>query len=350
MKSSAKACKSTPSGQDCVRTSFATRFRNAGPVHEPCGQPRCCGSVAGPCGVFNITCLPESRSIKVLFEEDDVLSDSELCGPLTQNFFECSQYFIDLPSQLGHGIERFANSSNDGSSASSPSDDGDGDVEGIQVDNVGQEVNEENNEVRHGVFNIDDAITIRERSRRNNQRYQAEEIIFEAGVIEERIPEDIRFQPFPNIWGIVRRLFSTLIMRASENLLPSDLMRFCIFSSVLDRPISTTLMRVDAFNADLILDIIDKVIQSALDINLDETFRVDIITIRRPVGAGRTRKVVNVTLDRMSKKSIISVPYDDEGLCCAKAIVLAMAHLEKDQRSINSLKDKRRPALLKRAR
>ncbi|GBN75673.1 hypothetical protein AVEN_214790-1 [Araneus ventricosus] len=54
---------------------------------------------------------------------------------------------------------------------------------------------------------VDEAIAIRERSRRFNQRYQAEEIIFEAGVIQEKLPENIRRKPFPSIWDIVRQLF-----------------------------------------------------------------------------------------------------------------------------------------------
>ncbi|GBO05897.1 hypothetical protein AVEN_174634-1 [Araneus ventricosus] len=50
------------------------------------------------------------RSIDVLFDEDD-FSDSEPCGPLTQDFFQSSQHFRDLPSQLGCGMESAPNTS-----------------------------------------------------------------------------------------------------------------------------------------------------------------------------------------------------------------------------------------------
>ncbi|XP_035217350.1 uncharacterized protein LOC118190704 [Stegodyphus dumicola] len=55
-------------------------------------------------------------------------------------------------------------------------------------------------------------------------------------------------------------------------------------------------------------------------------------------------------MDRLDKKSILSIPYDDEGLCCAKAIVYALAHLNKDTTAINAMKNCRRPALVKRAK
>ncbi|KFM66257.1 hypothetical protein X975_14126, partial [Stegodyphus mimosarum] len=55
-------------------------------------------------------------------------------------------------------------------------------------------------------------------------------------------------------------------------------------------------------------------------------------------------------MDRLNKKSVLSIPYDEEGLCCAKAIVYALAHLHKDMTAINAMKNRRRPALLNRAK
>ncbi|XP_035226916.1 uncharacterized protein LOC118199223 [Stegodyphus dumicola] len=93
-----------------------------------------------------------------------------------------------------------------------------------------------------------------------------------------------------------------------------------------------------------------KVLQSKDKIELDTGFAVDVITIRRPIGAGRNRKVINISVDRLIKKSILPIPYDDEGLCCAKAIVYALAHLHKDTSAINALKNHRQPTLMNRAR
>ena len=38
-----------------------------------------------------------------------------------------------------------------------------------------------------------------------------------------------------------------------------------------------------------------------------------------PPGRRVIRRVVNVETDRHLKQSILAIPYDDEGLCCAKA-------------------------------
>ena len=98
-----------------------------------------------------------------------------------------------------------------------------------------------------------------------------------------------------------------------------------------------------------ILSCVMKVLQSKDEIKLDSGFVADVISIRRDRGAGR-RRVVNIDVDRLRKKAILSIPSDEEGLCCAKAIVFAKAHLLKDQRAINGLRDRRRPTLLNAAR
>ncbi|KAF8771828.1 hypothetical protein HNY73_019198 [Argiope bruennichi] len=89
-----------------------------------------------------------------------------------------------------------------------------------------------------------------------------------------------------------------------------------------------------------------KVLQSKTNIKLDESFEIDIVTVKRPVVAERNRKVYNIEFDRIKKRLIICVPYDLSDLCCAKALVLVLAHLEKIQQAINALRDlKKRPAL-----
>lgn len=92
-----------------------------------------------------------------------------------------------------------------------------------------------------------------------------------------------------------------------------------------------------------------KVFQSKDNIQLDAGFIVHVITILNPVGAGR-RKISNIALDRLEKKCVISIPTDEERLCCAKAIVFAIAHLDKDQTAINALKRRDRPALINHGR
>ncbi|GFR15723.1 uncharacterized protein TNCT_434871 [Trichonephila clavata] len=74
-----------------------------------------------------------------------------------------------------------------------------------------------------------------------------------------------------------------------------------------------------------------KVLQSKTEVRLDEGFNIEIITIRRPVGSGkRNRRVIIPSIDRLRKTSIRCVPDEDLNICCAKAILLAIAEVEKD--------------------
>ncbi|XP_035232165.1 uncharacterized protein LOC118203959 [Stegodyphus dumicola] len=148
----------------------------------------------------------------------------------------------------------------------------------------------------------------------------------------------------------VRELFEQLIRRTTADLGPSDLIRFCIQAEGLDKPISTSLMTVSTLTVEKILAAVMKVLQSKDKIELDTGFSVDVITIRRPVSVGRNRKVIIISVDRLSKRSILAIPYNEEGLCCAKAIVYALAHLKKDSSAINALRNHRRPTLMNRAR
>lgn len=188
-----------------------------------------------------------------------------------------------------------------------------------------------------------------ERSRRRNVKYQAEEITFRARINPLRLPEQLQNTALSAVVESVRVLFMKIIALAIQGLRSNDLIRFCIQADGLDKPISTELMTVEAVTLEKVLGCVLKVLQSKDQILLDDGFLVDILTIRRDIGGGRIKKVVNIELDRLRKQSILTIPEDDIGLCCAKAIIYALAHLNKDPR-INSLRDRRRPNLLNRAK
>lgn len=197
---------------------------------------------------------------------------------------------------------------------------------------------------------MEDAIILVERSRRPNNKYRAEEISYRAGINAERLPKDATDAPLVITTDLVRELFTVLIRRTTESLRPSDRIRFCIQADGLDKPISTCLLPVKSVTIEKLLSAVMKVLQSKNEIQMDSTFVVDVITITQPIGAGGSRKITNISLDRIGKKSVLDVPYDDEGLCCAKAIISTLAYVRKDRTAINSLRDRRRPALMNRAR
>lgn len=101
-----------------------------------------------------------------------------------------------------------------------------------------------------------------------------------------------------------------------------------------------------------ILSCVYKVVQSKNAICLDESLKINVITVKRPSGAGkweRKRRVINIASDRLKKKSIISVPMDGSVLCCAKAVIYGLAVLRKDRTAIESYRKENRPALRKKA-
>lgn len=185
--------------------------------------------------------------------------------------------------------------------------------------------------------------------RRRNNKYNAEEIHYQARIDPERLPDDIRDVPMTAAVDSVRELFSLLISRTTEGLNPTDRIRFCILADALDKPISTNMMFVSELTVEKLMSAVMKVLQSKDTIQLDAGFIVQVITIVNPIGAGK-RKISNIALDRLEKKCILSIPTDEEGLCCAKAIVFAKAHLERDTTAINAMKRRDRPALMNRAR
>ncbi|GBO27019.1 hypothetical protein AVEN_233023-1, partial [Araneus ventricosus] len=93
-----------------------------------------------------------------------------------------------------------------------------------------------------------------------------------------------------------------------------------------------------------------RVLQSYKHLKLEHSVTVDVIIIHIDVSAGRGREVLNIDTDRLSKQSILHIQADESGLCCAKAILYALAHLENDRKSVNAMRDARRPTLLNRAK
>lgn len=196
---------------------------------------------------------------------------------------------------------------------------------------------------------MEDAIILEERRRKVNRKYQGEEITYRGKVDVEKLPTYLQETPLVAAVECVRQLFTTLLERCTKSLYPTDLIRICIQTDELDKPISTTLMSVADLTVEKILTAIMKVLQSKQEIKLDSGFVADIITITRDRGAGRQR-VINIEVDRLRKKSIFAIPSDDVGLCCAKAIVYAEAYVKNSRKALNSLRNTDRPALINAAR
>ncbi|GBN90662.1 hypothetical protein AVEN_268018-1 [Araneus ventricosus] len=198
--------------------------------------------------------------------------------------------------------------------------------------------------------NLENAVIIDEGNRRINRRYNAEEVTFQARIDTQQIPPRLRMTPLVAAVEAVRQLISILILRCTRNLRPTDFIRFCFDAIDLDRPVSTTLMLVSALTVESVVAPIMRVLQSYKHLKLEHGVTVDVIIIHRDVGAGRGRKIFNIDIDRLSKRSILHIELDELGLCWANTILYALAHLENDRASINAMRDKRRLTLLSRAK
>ncbi|GBN55844.1 hypothetical protein AVEN_260640-1 [Araneus ventricosus] len=156
------------------------------------------------------------------------------------------------------------------------------------------------------------------------KKYQGEQIIFEATVNPSGFASSVWGLLLTNLINTVRRLITEILQRSTVCLNPHDLIRICVFAPQLDYPISTCLHNVGAMTVETLLYEICKALQSKKNLRLDEKLIFDVVTIKRPRGAGK-KPVLNIGIDRMRKKSVISIPFDDEGICCARAIVVGHA-------------------------
>ena len=181
------------------------------------------------------------------------------------------------------------------------------------------------------LFQINYAVIVSEKSRRRNKKFGTEEITFQAKIDVTRLPESTRNVSISQIIEVVRELFENILRRVKNMTSPNDLIRFCLLCDRLDKPISTCLVKAGEVTVENLLSRIMKVLQSKDEIYLDESFIVDIITIEKPMGGGRARRVTNVAVNRLEKRSILTIENDDDfNVCCAKSIIVAKAALEKD--------------------
>ncbi|GBM91773.1 hypothetical protein AVEN_137529-1 [Araneus ventricosus] len=121
-------------------------------------------------------------------------------------------------------------------------------------------------------FDLENAVILEEIIRRRNVRYNAIEIIFQARVNTDELPDTLRKTPE-------------------------------ICSSIS----SLTVERV--------VSVIMRVLQSKDKITLEDGFTVDVITILPDVGDGKTNtRAVNIDIDRIRRKSVITVPLSEDGV------------------------------------
>ena len=126
-----------------------------------------------------------------------------------------------------------------------------------------------------------------------------------------------------------QEIFEHLLSDVTAGMNEKDQVRFVLRSTQLDTPISLPFMPLHQLNPERVFSQIERVIQSNRDFRLNDTVTVDIVHVEAPQGSGRKRTVLDIGELLHKKRSIITI-LNNDGLCLARALVTAIAKIEKD--------------------
>ena len=126
-------------------------------------------------------------------------------------------------------------------------------------------------------------------------------------------------------------IFEHLLNDVTEGMNENDQVRFVLRSDQLETPISIPFMSLHQLTTERVFSQVQRVIQSNRDFRLNDTVSVDIIRVEAPQGSGRKkpRSIVNIKEYLHKKKSIITI-HNNDNLCLARALVVAIAKVEND--------------------
>ena len=125
-------------------------------------------------------------------------------------------------------------------------------------------------------------------------------------------------------------IFDRILNDVTTEMNDQDQVRFVLRSDQLDTPISIPLMPVSQLTPERIFSQIERVIQSNRDFRLNDTVVVDIVHVEAPQGSGRSKRTIVNIKDFLHKKGSIITIRNNDNLCLARALVVAIAKIEKD--------------------
>ena len=107
------------------------------------------------------------------------------------------------------------------------------------------------------------------------------------------------------------------------------MVRLTLNAPRLDHEIWLPFMKRDHLTADRIMIEAERVLQSKKEWVLDGVIQIKYIHAPLPVGGGRCKPKPDLEKYLHKKHCIISIPKTRDNLCCARAIVTAVARLDK---------------------
>ena len=125
------------------------------------------------------------------------------------------------------------------------------------------------------------------------------------------------------------QIFEHLLSDVTEGMDERDQVRFVLRSEQLDTPISMPFMPVVQLTPEQVFSAVQRVMQSNREFQLNDTVTVDLIHVEAPQGSGRSkRSIVNIK-DYLHKKGSVITIKNNDNLCLARALVVAIAKIEK---------------------
>ena len=143
-------------------------------------------------------------------------------------------------------------------------------------------------------------------------------------------------------------IFEHLLKDVTRDMNEKDHVRFVLRSDQLDTPISMPFMTVEQLTTERVFSQIERVIQSNRDFRLNDTVTVDIIHVEAPQGSGRSKRTTLNIREYLRKKGSVITIKNEDNLCLARALVVAVARIEKDPK-YKTLADSRNHAQLEKA-
>ena len=124
------------------------------------------------------------------------------------------------------------------------------------------------------------------------------------------------------------QIFEHLLSDVTEGMDERDQVRFVLRSEQLDTPISIPFLPLAQLTPERVFSTVQRVMQSNREFRLNDTVTVDLIHVEAPQGSERSKRgVVNIKEYLHKKKSVIVIRNNDN-LCLARALVVAIAKIE----------------------
>ena len=140
----------------------------------------------------------------------------------------------------------------------------------------------------------------------------------------------------------VQGIFEHLLNDVTEGMDERDQVRFVLRSTQLDTPISMPFMPVLQLTPERVFSQIERVIQSNRDFRLNDTVTVDIIHVEAPQGSGRSKRTTLNIKEYLHKKNAVITIQNNDNLCLARALVVAIAKVENAPNYMNLTRTDRR--------